>query len=242
MSGDSNHNGNAEAMPQPTALIITASEEIETTAAAVATQLKLMVEIASSRATALRLLGRRSYSIVVLDQNLAESDAAGADLIWKNAGLAIPLQINFALAGSARLEREVRAALARREREQELAVAAATAAVDDEIKNAITGFLLETGLALAEENLPLRIEERLQKLAEIASRLRERLLPTVPGGTTSVSLLDPQECPTLVTNASDQPGYERGTKATGARPRSPAPPRSTEARTVKAGTVRFAGR
>lgn len=178
---------------QQAALIITASEGIEATAAALAEQLKMTVEIASSRAAALRLLARRSYAILVLDQILAESDADGADLIWKNAGMAIPLQLNFALAGSARLEREVRAALVRRQRELQLAVAAATAAVDDELKNAITGFLLESRLALKEENIPPRLENRLLTLAEMANRLRERLLPTGSGGTTSVPLMAPQK-------------------------------------------------
>jgi hypothetical protein len=180
--------------PAPTAaLIITAIEGIETTAAALAAQLKLTVEIAASRSTAVRLLLRRSYSVVVLDQILAESDVEGADLIWKNAGVAIPLQINFALAGSARVEREIRGALGRREREQQLAVAAAMAAVDAELKNAITGILLESGLALAEEGVPPRIENRLRAMAEMAAGLRDRLQPTVREGTTTVSLLVPQK-------------------------------------------------
>ena len=117
MSAQENGSQNLALPTPPAVLIVTAMEEIETTAASVAAQLKLTVEIAASRATAVRLLARRGYSIVVLDQTLAETDAEGADLIWKNAGVAIPLQINFALAGSARLEREIRAALARRERE-----------------------------------------------------------------------------------------------------------------------------
>jgi hypothetical protein len=183
----------APASTQPAALIITASEGIETTAASLAGQLKLTVEIASSRATALRLLGRRGYAIVVLDQNLAESDPDGADLIWKSAGMAIPLQMNFALTGSARLEREVRAALARRQREQLLASTAAITAVDAELKNAITGFLLESRLALAEENIPPQVQNRLKTMAEMAGRLRERLLPTVPGCTTTVSLSAPRK-------------------------------------------------
>jgi hypothetical protein len=158
MSAQENGNGNPALPAQPAALIVTAIEGIEITAAALAAQLKLTVEIAASRAAAVRLLSRRGYAIVVLDQNLADSDAEGADLIWKNAGVAIPLQLNFALAGSARLEREIRAALVRRERERGLAVAAARAAVDAELKNAITGILLESRLALAEENLPPRVE------------------------------------------------------------------------------------
>jgi signal transduction histidine kinase len=189
MSAQANGNGNPAWPAQPAVLIVTAIEEIETTAAALAGQLKLTVEIAASRAAAVRLLARRGYSVVVVDQNLAETDAEGADLIWKNAGVAIPLQLNFALAGSARLEREIRAALARREREQVLAVAAARSAVDAELKNAITGILLESQLALAEENLPPRVENRLKTLALMADRLRERLVLPVAHDTTSGSLL-----------------------------------------------------
>ncbi len=189
MSAQANGNGNPAWPAQPAVLIVTAIEEIETTAAALAGQLKLTVEIAATRAAAVRLLARRGYSVVVVDQNLAETDAEGADLIWKNAGVAIPLQLNFALAGSARLEREIRAALARREREQVLAVAAARSAVDAELKNAITGILLESQLALAEENLPPRVENRLKTLALMADRLRERLVLPVAHDTTSGSLL-----------------------------------------------------
>lgn len=157
------------------ALIITALEGIETTAAALAAHLQWTVEIASGRAAAMRLLQRRAYAVVVLDQTLAEADAEGAGLIWKYAGLAIPLQINFALAGSARLERDLRAALERRQREQQLAAMAATAEVDGELKDAVTGLLLESRLALAEQDLPPAVESRLRTLAGIAERMRARL-------------------------------------------------------------------
>ena len=161
--------------PQAAALIVTAIEGIEATAAALAAKLGLTVEIASTRAAALRLLGRRGYAIVVLDQMLADSDPEAADLIWKHASLAVPLQISFALAGSARLEREVRGALARRQREHQLAEVAAVAAIDAELKDAVTGFLLEARLALAEDGVPPRLESRLRTLAAIAEHLRHRL-------------------------------------------------------------------
>jgi hypothetical protein len=193
MSASAKLTGNAAAPPHGAALIVTAIEGIETRAAELASRLSLTVEVASSRATALRLLARRSYAIVVLDQILADSDPEGADLLWKNAGIAVPLQINFAIAGSARLEREVRGALLLREREQELASTAAAAAIDAELKNAITGFLLESRLALAEKDIPPAIEKRLRTLADMATHLRTRLLPTVPEGTTTVSLLAPQK-------------------------------------------------
>ena len=159
----------------PAALIVTAMEDIETTAASLAARLDLTVEIASTRVAAVRLLNRRTYSVVILDQILAEADREGADLVWKSAGLAIPLQLNFALAGSARLEREIRAALFRRQREQQQARAAAAAALDAELKNAVTALLLESRLALKETAIPPPLQNRLRRLAEMAEEMRERL-------------------------------------------------------------------
>lgn len=161
-------------------LLVTAVDEMEAAAAALADKVGMTVEIASTRAAAVRLLERRNYVAVVLDQMLAEADGEGADLIWKRAGLAVPVQMSFALAGSARLEREVRGALARRKREQQLASEAAAAAIDAEVKDAVTGFLLESRLALAEENIPPRIEGRLQVLATMAEHLRDRLSAAAP--------------------------------------------------------------
>ncbi len=161
-------------------LLITRIEEIETAAAALAKHLDLLVELAGSRAAALRLLGRRTYAVVILDQMLADCDPEGADLIWQSAGLSVPVQFSFALATGSRLEREVRAALARREREQELASSAAVARLDAELKNAVTGFLLESELALAEDGVPPRLQARLRTLAEIAARLRQHLSPASP--------------------------------------------------------------
>lgn len=168
-----------EPMQPGAVLLVTAMDEMERAGAALAEKLGMTVEITSTRAGALRLLERRNYAAVVLDQLLAESDSEGADLIWKRAGLAVPVQMSFALAGSARLEREVRGALARRKREQQLASEAAAAAMDADLKDAVTGLLLESRLALAEENIPPHIEGRLQTLASMAEQLRDRLNGTV---------------------------------------------------------------
>ncbi|HZZ39233.1 MAG TPA: hypothetical protein VFE06_08880 [Acidobacteriaceae bacterium] len=170
------------------ALIITAAEGIEERAAVLAQTLGLTVEIAGSRTAALRLLGRRSYALVVLDQILADADPQGAELVWRQTNLAIPLQINFALAGSTRLEREMRAALLRRQREQQMASVAAAAAVDTALKNAVTGILLESRLALAEKGLSPGVESRLRTLAGIANQLRDCLGPKGQPDTTPVPL------------------------------------------------------
>ncbi|MBT9330392.1 hypothetical protein [Paracidobacterium acidisoli] len=164
-----------------TALLVTTIEGVEECAAELARQLHLMIDVAAGRKAALTLLGRREYAVVIVDRAVTESDPDGAELLWKHAGLAVPLEVNFAISGAARLVREVRAALARREQEQLLATQAAVAAVDSELKDAVTGFLLQSQLALAEKDIPPGLEAKLKQMAELAGALRQRL--EAPDGT-----------------------------------------------------------
>lgn len=156
-------------------LIVTMIEGMDQKAEEIAEHLGVTIEIASGRAAALRLVERKPYSVVVLDQMLADTDPQGADLLWTQCGLAVPLQISLPIAGTMRLERDLRTALARRAREQELARLAASAAVDGDIRNAVTAFLLESRLALQENDIPPQIESRLRTMAGIADRLRTNL-------------------------------------------------------------------
>lgn len=158
-----------------TALIVTGIDGAEECASALSQQLHLIVDVASGRKAALPLLGRREYLVVIVDRAISEADPDGAELLWKDAGLAMPLEINFAISGAARLVREVRLALSRREHEQSQAMHAAVAAVDSRLKDAVTAFLLQSQLALSEPDIPPRIETRLTQMAEIAGHLRKRL-------------------------------------------------------------------
>jgi CheY-like chemotaxis protein len=185
MTAQVTENRNIAAQPL---LMVTPLEGVENTAAALAEKLGLAVDVASTRAAALRLLNRRSYAAVIVDQMLAEADPEGAELIWKGAGLAIPIPISFALTGPERVEREVRSALARRRRETQLATTAAAAALDSEIKNAVTGMLLESQRALVEQDVPPRLADRLQRLAGIADQLREKLTGAPAQATTVAAL------------------------------------------------------
>ncbi len=110
-------------MNQPI-LMITSLAGAENCASAMARQLGSPVEIAATRKAALIALRRCEYSVVVVDEAIAESDPSGTELIWKYAGLAVPLQVNFAISGATRVAREVRSALNRREQEQSLAMRA----------------------------------------------------------------------------------------------------------------------
>ena len=112
---------------------------------------------------------------MVVDETLAECDPQAAEIIWERSGLAIPMQINFALAGAARIIREIRAALQRRQREQAAARIAAREDIGGELKNTVTGLLLQSQLALAEEGLPNQIVQKLRIVEDLAGKLRNQL-------------------------------------------------------------------
>ena len=156
-------------------LMVTGIEGALNCAAVVETQLGVEVEVASGRKAALAALRGSEYEAVIIDETLAECDPAAADRICEQAGLAIPLQINFALSGAARLTREIRAALHRREREQALARRAAAAAIEAELKSTVAGLLLQSQLALSGDRVPDPTAGRLRIVADLAASLRRQL-------------------------------------------------------------------
>jgi signal transduction histidine kinase len=156
-------------------LLVTGIEGAENCAAVVETQLGIEVQAASGRKAALAALRAGEFQAVVIDDTLAECDPAAADRICEQAGLAIPLQINFAVSGAARLTREIRAALRRREREQALARRAATAAIAAELKSTVAGLLLQSELVLHGDAVPAPVVERIRVVNQLAGSLRQLL-------------------------------------------------------------------
>ena len=157
------------------ALIITGISGAEHCAASLSKQLGLPVEVASSRREGMAALRRREFTIVVVDEPVAESSPEAAELLWKQAGLAIPLQINFAISGTHRIIREVRAALSRREQEQQVAMRAAATAIENDLRDTVTGLLLHSQLALAEPLVSAQMTAKLQTMVQLAGNLRTRL-------------------------------------------------------------------
>jgi signal transduction histidine kinase len=156
-------------------LVVSALSGAENCAAAIMQQMGLDVEVVPGRREGLEALRAGNYAAVIVDDSLAEGDPRGAEVLWKMAGLAIPMQVNFALTGSARLVRDLRAALARREQEQGAAHRAALRAVESELRNSISGLLLHTQLALREAGPSPQLEQRLRLVAELAGNLKQRL-------------------------------------------------------------------
>jgi len=167
-------------------LIVTGIEGARNCAVVVGAQLGMEVEVAEGRKAALAALRRREFLAVVVDETMIECDPAAAEAIWEHTALAIPLQINFALSGAARLVREVRAALHRREREQTLARRAAAAAIESELKSTVAGLLLHSQLALSGSEMTPMVAEKMRVVADLAGNLRQQLsAPIVVRGETA---------------------------------------------------------
>jgi hypothetical protein len=156
-------------------LMVTGIEGARNCAAVVSAELGMEVEVAEGRKDALAALRHREFLAVVIDETLAECDPVAAEKICEQARLAIPLQINFAVAGAARLVREIRAALYRREREQARAHRAAAAAIEAELKTTVAGLLLHSQLALSGSEVPAPIADRLRIVVDLAGSLRRQL-------------------------------------------------------------------
>jgi hypothetical protein len=138
-------------------------------------QLGMDVSLVPGRREAMDALRANTYAAVIVEDSLAEGDPRSAELLWKMAGLAIPMQVNFALTGSTRLVRDLRAALARRDQERGAAERAALENVQNELRNTVSGLVLQTQLALQESAHSPQLEQRLRLMAELAGSLKQRL-------------------------------------------------------------------
>jgi len=156
-------------------LLVTAIAGAEICAAVIARQFNVAVDTAACRRDALASLRRKSYSIVVLDSSLLEAAGGDSDAIFRNSGLALPLEINFAIAGCNRLVREIRSAFSRRRLEQTVAARAAASTLESDLRDTVAGLLLQSQLALAEPSVPPQLADKLRLMAELAGSLRQKL-------------------------------------------------------------------
>jgi hypothetical protein len=163
-------------------LMISTMEGADHCAQWIAGELGSNVEVAGTKRAGLAALRRAAFGVVVVEESLAEADPEWADQVWGLAGLAMPVQVNFAISGCARLSREVKAALLRRDGEQAVARRAAVTEVENDLKSTVTGLLLESQLALREPAVPASLEPKLRHLVELAGILRERLRGAAEAG------------------------------------------------------------
>lgn len=156
-------------------LLITPSPRAGECATAVEKATGEPVHTASNLRRALRLMREREYDAIVVDQCLPDVESEAGELLPTLSGAAILIFINLALSGTDRVVRDVRAALHRRDEEQRVAMQAAERMLSSEIKDALTGILLSSQLALEEPALPPAAQAKLRSVWELAEQMRLRL-------------------------------------------------------------------
>jgi hypothetical protein len=156
-------------------LLISASRNSADCLAAIQKELGESAEHITSISQVAAKLRSAEYSAIVVDQSLIDADPASHETVWKHAGTAIPVFLNFAISGVERVIRDLRAALARRQKEQLAAARAAQAALRNELTGAVAGILLSSELALAQPAIPAALADKLRSVHELALELKERL-------------------------------------------------------------------
>lgn len=158
---------------QSSILLIAPEAASQAIADALRHELNLSPSRASTRRSGLAALRRNQYSLVLIDEQLVESDGLATELIFQNAGSAPVLEIDFPLTSTDRVVRQARIALQRRADDERKAREAASASLQAELRSALSGLLLESQLALREA----RPEQppKLRQLVQMAGDLRDRL-------------------------------------------------------------------
>jgi hypothetical protein len=120
-------------------------------------------------------LREHTYSAVVIDQFLLETEPDESDQMIEHLGTAFPVYVNFAVTGMDRLVREVRAALNRRKREEAAARRAVAEQMQSEMRETLTAMLLSCELAMSVPDVPGPAVEKIRTIDNLARELRIRL-------------------------------------------------------------------
>ena len=156
-------------------LLITPSARGPECSEAVCVATNRVTHIAASLSEAVTHLRSNEYSVVVLHECLLDSDPDQAELVLQHIGTATPVHVNCAITGGERLVREIRAALYRREREQQVARKAAEEILRSELREPLTALMLECELLAATPHLSPQVQAKLKTIDNLARQLSEHL-------------------------------------------------------------------
>ncbi len=133
------------------------------------------VELCSNLQKALEELENQEFSAVILDQLLLDSEPNEDEPILKHVGSAIPVYVNFAIAGVPRVVRELRFAWHRRKRELATAKKEAAQALREEMNDTLTALLLSCEMALQVADVPEQAHNKLRDVEALAGELKVKL-------------------------------------------------------------------
>jgi hypothetical protein len=133
------------------------------------------IDLARNLQEASTHLREQTYSTVVVDQFLLETEPEEGDQMLAHLGTALPVYINFAVSGMERLVREVRFALHRRMREESVVRRSVVAQMHSDMCETLTALLLSCELAMSVPEVPASAAEKIRAIDGLARDLRLRL-------------------------------------------------------------------
>lgn len=156
-------------------LLITPSAKGQDWALALHEATSETTQVASSLRQAATQLRAQDYSAVVVDQSLLEAEPDESEMALQHIGTAMPVYVNFAISGIARVIRELRVALHRHTRETLVARREAEQTLRNDLKGVMTALLLSCEMALQLPELPAAAEARMRTVYELAQSIRGKL-------------------------------------------------------------------
>lgn len=171
----SNDRSSGEGLAPPTGMILLVSSSPSATELQQAVERGVgnVVQLAPTSAVGLRYLRQREFEAVILDQS-ASLDPRTNTLI-QHVGTAVSLTVNSAVSTSSRIIAEVKNALRRRCTDRIAARRAAERELRDDLRNAVTGILLTSELALSAPAMPADAQARLRQVIELAESMKRTL-------------------------------------------------------------------
>lgn len=133
------------------------------------------VEVCENVRKAASMLRNNEYSAVIMDDPMVEAEGDALESLLNNLGLAVPVYVNLAISNAERITRELRLAMRRNRESRMIAIRAAESQLRSEIRDAVTGILLSTELAMRTPELPQEAIEKLSSVCQLANGIRSRL-------------------------------------------------------------------
>ena len=167
--------GSWRAFSEVMILLISSLAKAQDCAQALETATHEAVQVCAEFNKAVEHLQTTEFSAVVFDQLLLDMDPDEGETLWKHLGSAVPVCLNFAIAGAGRVVRDLRSALRRRKREMLAARKQAEQALRHDLSDTVTAMLLSCEMALQVENLPELAASRMQAVDALARKVSARL-------------------------------------------------------------------
>ena len=156
-------------------LLITPSARAQDCAEALHEATSETTHVAATLRQASAQLRSEEYSAVVIDQSMLEGEPDESEMVLQHLGTAIPVYVNFAISGIARVVSELRVSLHRRKREDLVARREAERALRNELKGTVTALLISCEMLLQLPEIPAAAESKMHAVHQLAQEMRSKL-------------------------------------------------------------------